>query len=88
MNRRSRAGQARNEYTGEMSVEEICYRSAVRAEDTLIIQQAFDGVLALLLAIDVIEEQFGLTLTGRTIDSSNLYMDHLTADLTCLHTRM
>ena len=47
-----------------MSVEEICYRSAVRAEDTLIIQQAFDGVLALLLAIDVIEEQFGLTLTG------------------------
>jgi len=49
-----------------MSVEEISYRSAVRAEDTLIIQQAFDGVLALLLAIDVslIEEQFGLTLTG------------------------
>ena len=47
-----------------MSVEEISYRSAVRAEETFIIQQAFDGVLALLLAIDVIEEQFGLTLTG------------------------
>ncbi len=47
-----------------MSVEEISYRSAVRVEETLIIQQAFDGVLALLLAIDVIEEQFGLTLTG------------------------
>ena len=31
---------------------------------TLVVQQAFDGVLALLLAIDVIEEQFGLTLTG------------------------
>ena len=47
-----------------MGVEEISYRSAVRAEETFIIQQAFDGVLALLLAIDVIEEQFGLTLTG------------------------
>jgi hypothetical protein len=64
LNRRSRAGQARNEDTGEMSVKEISYRSAVCAEETYAVQQPFDGVFELLLAIYVIEEQFGLTLIG------------------------
>jgi len=62
LNRRSRAGQARNEDTGEMSVKEISYRSAVCAEETYAVQQPFDGVFELLLAIYVIEEQFGLEL--------------------------
>jgi len=50
-------GEARTKDTAEMSVEEISYRTAVRAKDTFIVQQAFDGILALLLAFDVIEEQ-------------------------------
>ena len=61
MNRRSRGGQAD---TAEISVEEISYRSAVCAEETYAVQQPFDGVFELLLAIYVIEEQFGLTLIG------------------------
>jgi len=52
-----------------MSVEESSYRFTFRAKDTFIFQQAFDGALALLLAIDIIEEQFGLT-TRKTLVGS------------------
>ncbi|RNA16301.1 hypothetical protein BpHYR1_052453 [Brachionus plicatilis] len=47
-----------------MSVEEISYRTSIRAKGTFLIQQAFNGILTLLLAIYVIEEQFRLTLKG------------------------
>ncbi len=47
-----------------MGVEEISYHSAVHTKVTLVFQQAFDGVLALVLAVDINKEQFRLTLTG------------------------
>jgi len=38
--------------------------AAISMEETMTVEKTFDRVSALLLAIDVIEEQFGLTLTG------------------------
>jgi len=38
------AGQTRDKDTAKVSGEEICYRTAVRAEVHL--QRAFDGILA------------------------------------------
>ncbi|RNA06341.1 hypothetical protein BpHYR1_023273 [Brachionus plicatilis] len=62
----------RDEDTAKMRVQEISFRTAVGEKSTLIIRNAFDGILALLLAID-----------ARTIDSLNLLLD-----LACLHTRI
>ncbi|RNA41007.1 hypothetical protein BpHYR1_044530 [Brachionus plicatilis] len=56
-----------------MSVEDISYRTTVRSIRTLIIQQAFDGILELFLAIDEVEEQCGPTLTKARTMSLQTY---------------
>ncbi len=53
-----------DEDAAELYVEEVSYRATVCMEDTFTVHQAFDRFFALLLAVDILKKQLGLTLTG------------------------
>ncbi|RNA06027.1 hypothetical protein BpHYR1_007728 [Brachionus plicatilis] len=48
------------------------------------VEQAFNGVSALLLAVDIIVKKLWKLWLDLTTDASNLHMAFLTASLTCL----
>jgi len=56
-------GRRWDEDASELDVEEVCYRTTVCTEDIFTVYQAFDSFLSLLLAVDIINKQLGLTLT-------------------------
>ena len=56
-------GRRWDEDASELDVKEVSYRTTICMEDTFAVHQAFDSFLALLLAVDIIKKQLGLTLT-------------------------
>jgi len=56
-------GRRWDEDATELDVKELSYHTTVCMEDTFIVHQAFDSFLAMLLAVNIIEKQLGLTLT-------------------------
>jgi len=71
-------GRRWDEDTSELDVKEVSYPTTVSMEDTFTVHQAFDSFLALLVAVDIIKKQLGLTLTQtRTIEASNLQIECL-----------